>query len=691
MDLINVNDLDYSIFSIFKCERAPRGNPHGRTKKRYLRCVCAFDIETSTLPDIEQSIMYIWQFQIDELMTVYGRTWGEYFDFLHNVKRIISPHILVIYVHNLSFEFQFLKGLYAFDPVEVFAVESRKVLKCTMFDTFEYRCSYLHSNMSLSAFTRKMGVEDAKLSDFDYAKTRYPWSELTPDELHYCINDVRGLVQAIKKEMRMDKDTVYTIPLTSTGYVRRDGKRAMEEYNHAQLVELLPDVNVYCLLREGFRGGNTHANRWYSGDILHGVFSSDLCSAYPAAMFLFDYPMGRFYHEGTVTMERLTDLMVHKKKALLFRVCFYNVRLISRYIPVPYLARDKCRNIQNGHYDNGRILDADYLETTITDIDFKIIMGMYTWDRMSAFDLYYSKYGPLPQPLRDTVLKYYKRKTELKAMPGDPYDEEKEYFYFKSKNKLNSLYGMCAQDPVKDSLDFINGEFVQRDDPVDELLKKSNKKAFLSYAWGVWVTCWCRWMLQQGINAAGDAFVYCDTDSVKTVGPLDMSQFNDNIIKRCNELHGYADDRQGRRHYLGVFEPETDQDGYADFVTLGAKKYAYTEHGKLHITIAGVNKKRGAVELGDIHNFREGFIFRDAGGTESIYNDNVNYDYYIDGRKITITDNIVIKDSTYELGITEEYRRILAGCAEIKYSDHDIPGLYKLKRVSVDAPAERKI
>ena len=679
MDLISVQDVDYLLFEKLKAQAAPRGNPHGRKKnKRYCNAVCAFDIETTTLPDLEQAIMYIWQFQLDETVTIIGRTWEEFLEFLRNVREAIRPKVLCIYVHNLSFEFQFLKGIYAFQQDEVFAVEPRKVLKCTMYDTFEFRCSYLHSNMSLAAFTKKMGVPDAKLSDFDYSKVRYPWTELTEDELHYCINDVRGLVQALKREMSMDHDTLYTIPLTSTGYVRCDCKRAMEEFNHAQLMEMLPDAEVYTLLREGFRGGNVHASRWMSGDIIPGVYGQDLCSAYPAAMILYKYPMKPFFHEGPVTLERLMDLLQHKHKALLFRICFYDIKLISRYTGAPYLARDKCRNIQGGRFDNGRILEADYLETTVTDLDFRIIMKQYDWSAANPYDLYYSRYGKLPKPLRDTVIKYFRLKTELKQNPGDPYDADKEYFYFKAKNKLNSLYGMCAQDPVKDSIDFIDGQYIQRNDPVDELLKKSYRKAFLSYAWGVWVTCWCRTMLQRGIDAAGDRFVYCDTDSVKSIGPLDMSAYNDEIRALAEKNGGYADDPTGKRHYLGVFEDEYPS-GLESFVTLGAKKYAYVENGQLHITIAGVNKKKGAAELKDIRNFKEGFVFRDAGGTESIYNDDIHYDYFLDGHWILITDNVVIRESTYELGITEEYWRILKGAAEIKYADRDIPGLYHLK------------
>ena len=94
---------------------------------------------------------------------------------------------------------------------------------------------------------------------------------------------------------------------------------------------------------------------------------------------------------------------------------------------------------------------------------------------------------------------------------------------------------------------------------------------------------------------------------------------------------------------------------------MGAKKYAYTDDsGELHLTVAGVAKRKGAKELGKIENFKEGFIFADAGGTESVYNDNPEITtYYIDGHNLPITRNVVIRDSTYQLGLTAEYREIL--------------------------------
>ena len=130
---------------------------------------------------------------------------------------------------------------------------------------------------------------------------------------------------------------------------------------------------------------------------------------------------------------------------------------------------------------------------------------------------------------------------------------------------------------------------------------------------------------------------------------------------------------------MGVYEDE----GYtkpnrASF--MGAKKYVIEDKDKkLHITIAGVNKKYGGEELGVLENFKEGFIFSKSGGTEAIYNDKVDFVIKVDGHNIRVTDNMYIRDSTYTLGITAEYKAILDGLIDIKYSDRDIPGLYKVK------------
>lgn len=675
--IIKADEFDFNILSQIGVIHR---NKRKKGSKDYLNIVTAFDIETTRLSDIEQSVMYIWQYQFGSDLTIIGRNWSEWFKLLEGIAEYIKDiATLVIYVHNLSYEFQFLKGQYDFKSDEVFATEPRKVLKCTMFECIEYRCSYMLTNMSLDKFLKKYNVENKKLT-YDYNKKRYPWTELTDDEIAYCINDVKGLVQALYKQLESDDDNLATIPLTATGYVRRDVKLAMKSYNHLQLKEMLPSVKVYKALREAFRGGDTLSNRWNTEEIIENVKSVDIVSSYPASMLMCKYPMSRFILENP---DNFYKLYKNKNKALLFKVIFIGLDLRSNLEGHAYLSRDKCRDIEGAVYCNGRILRANYLETTITDVDYSIIEKRYKWVEMYVFKLWSSNYGMLPLQLRNTIINYYKVKTELK---GTKEDTDEYLFYMKNKEKLNSCYGMSVE-AIKDELEFIDGQFVYQDKPLKDLVNKHNKRAFLSYAWGVWTTCWSRKRLADGIDIVTKNgtepfnFIYSDTDSIKYVGDVDFSEYNNAVEQEAIRHNAYASDDKGVVHFMGVYEDE----GYKlpnRFKTMGAKKYVLEdENKKLHITIAGVNKHLGGEELGKLENFKEGFIFNKAGGTESVFNDNIDMYYLtLEGKRLHITDNLVIRDSTYTLGITAEYKAILDGLVEIKYSDHDIAGLYKVKR-----------
>ena len=299
------------------------------------------------------------------------------------------------------------------------------------------------------------------------------------------------------------------------------------------------------------------------------------------------------------------------------------------------------------------------METTITDVDFKIILDQYDFDDLCAFDVSYARYGKLPRSLIDTVIAYYKAKTELKNVPGQ------EIYYMKSKNKLNSIYGMMAQNPVKQDIVYNNCVWSTANEPEAEILAESNRKAFLCYQWGVWCTAWARYRLQEGIKLAGENFVYCDTDSVKYIGNIDWTAYNKQREKDSKASGAFATDPKGITHYMGVYEADGE---YSEFKTLGAKKYAYNYEpgGKTYVTIAGVTKKSGGAELdenGGLKAFSPGFTFVKAGGTEAIYNDDPEIKTVVrDGKQINITPNIVIKDSTYTLGITAEYASLLKNC-----------------------------
>ena len=661
MDKINtVDTFDYSIIAAAGCQKRRQGNQGRKNDKRvYKDLFCAFDIETTNHPDLEQAFMYIWQFQIED-QTIIGRTWIEFKEFIHNCRLKLKEHeYLMVYVHNLSFEFSFLKGIYNFKKDEVFSIEPRKVLRCTMWDHFEIRCSYLLTNMNLATFTKRMGVTQ-KLSgeDFNYTKIRYPWTELSDQELQYCIVDVQGLVEALKVYFKIENDNFYTIPFTSTGFVRRDVKRAMRHYNRQDLYNMQPDYEVFKILREAFRGGNTHANRYYANTIMDNIASYDRVSSYPDVQINELFPMSPWIREENVTAERACRIIYKHQRAALMRVGFRNIRLKDPLWGCPYIPKHKCRNLGPHYNDNGRILWADWLELSLTDPDLKIIMQEYDYDSITFYDFYHCRYGRLPKPLREEIQKFYRDKTELKGVAGQ------ELFYMLQKAKLNSIYGMSVQAPVKQTIDFIDGQWIEQEEPEQDLLNKNNAKAFLVYSWGVWTTAHARMELEKAINIVGpERFVYCDTDSVKFIddGKVSFNAYNESRKRTSKENGGVAADPAGHEHYLGVYENEGT---YKRFCTMGAKKYAFEDAaGELYITVAGVSKYKGAQELagrGGLDAFKEGFIWYDAGGLESIYNDDPDIkEVNIDGHKLQISSNVFLRPSTYTLGITGEYARIL--------------------------------
>lgn len=659
MVIETVNTFDYSLISETALQKRRKGNQGSRNNvRKYKDLYCAFDIETTNDLQLNQAYMYIWQFQIEE-HTIIGRTWGEFKIFCERIcSRLSDNEYLMIYVHNLSFEFSFLKGIYDFQPEDVFSIEPRKVLKCQMFDHLELRCSYLLTNMNLATFTSKMGVTQ-KLSgeEFDYKKIRYPWTQLTERELEYCVTDVKALVEALKVYFSIEHDNFYSISYTSTGFVRRDVKRAMRHYNKDDLNRMQADYEIFCILREAFRGGNTHANRYYADMIIENVSSYDRVSSYPDVQINNLFPMSQWVCETGADLERVCRLIYKHRRACLMRVGFTNIHLREPLWGCPYIPKHKCRCLTGFDNDNGRILAADYLEISLTDIDLKIILEEYDFDNITFYDFYHCRYGKLPKPLRDEVTKYFQLKTELKNVPGQ------ELNYHMSKAKLNSIYGMSVQSPVKQSIDYIDDQFIERTENETDLLEAANKKAFLVYAWGIWTTAHARYQLEIAIRKCGNNFIYCDTDSVKFIddGTIDFKQYNKSRKLDSIKNGGVAADRNGKKYYLGLYDYEGT---YKYFATMGAKKYCYVDQDdKLHITIAGVSKSIGARELtarGGIKAFREGFTFYKAGGTESVYNDIIEpFKVEIDGKTLNITSNVLIKDSTYTLGMTGDYKKIL--------------------------------
>lgn len=661
----------------------PRRKPNMPGGRWLSRAVCAFDIETSRIDlpiprgakQNSHSFMYVWQFQIEDL-TFMGRTWQEFFEFIDTLQKAVNscvrfvkadiPPRLIIWVHNLSYEWQFLQGIYPFKNDEVFLRDSRKPIYCRMYDVLEFRCSFIQSGMSLAHLTKQCGVEEKLSGDkFNYEKIRYPWTELSDYEKEYCIVDVRSLVACMKVRMDREGDTLQTIPYTATGYVRRDCKNAIKVAPYCfDVRDQKPNLSVYHMLREAFRGGNTHANRKYSGKVLSHVVSYDMTSCYPAQQLTKKFPCKPFkFLTGSLSMERILKY-IGLGYAVVARYIFKNIK-IKDGVTIPYLSLAKTKSIDFvGGLDNGRILYAGGCIAVLTEIDLEIVSNQYTWESVRVESAMLSKKDFLPKPYREVIQKYYNLKTILKGAVSD----EDKYLYQKSKERLNAVFGMSCQDPLHSEILYDDGEYNRKDlNEFPDEAEKSLQKAHFPYQWGVYVTAYARKALQDAIDIAGDKMVYCDTDSVKVAGEIDLSALNAKREKLAIKNGAVASDRNGVPHYMGVFEYEGC---YDRFVTLGAKRYCYEQDGKLHITVAGVvttkNPETGVPyaveELGRIENFTEGFIWKHSAGSMSVYNDNDNFSLLAtdgSGKTVLISPNVAIIPTTYKMTLGREYKTLL--------------------------------
>lgn len=660
-------------------------------KKKFDNNIYTFDIETTSyislygniipacdylkLSEKERkdgyymSCMYIWTFSINESV-YYGRTWEELADFWYRINELI-PERKIVFIHNLSFEFQFMQSVFVFD--NIMARKARKPMKCFIDDyNMEFRCTYMMSNCSLKFVAEVFNLPIKKLvGDLDYRLIRTPATKLTEKELMYCEHDCLVIYYYILRELETYPN-VDKIPITSTGHVRRELKELVDRdfsYKNKVRKAINTDPHIYNLLQQAFMGGYTHANWIYTDEILENIDSWDFTSSYPYVLVAYKYPSTEFRSCHITRVEDMLD-----KFAYIVVVRFKGVK--SNY-DNNFISASKCRNMYNVVYDNGRVMTADQLEITLTDVDFKLLLQAYSVDGYEILESYFSFYDYLPKQFIEFCLDKYVLKTKYKDVEG------MEVTYTKEKNKFNALYGMSVTNTIRDSViyDNIKGweEIPLTNEEIETALFDEKKKAFLSFAYGVWVTAHARNNLLQCVMLLDEYTAYCDTDSIKLLQGYDkniIDNYNKSVLKRLKTVSDKLDipferfapkDSKGNTRMLGVF----DDDGhYKRFITQGAKKYCVEQYNKdgdleLKITVAGV-PKAGAKCLNKIEDFRDDFVFTPDVTNKNglIYNEEQEPTTITDyqGNIYTVTDKTgcCLIPVTYVLGKSYDYDTLLS-------------------------------
>ena len=621
-----------------------------------------------------RACMYIWMFGINDIV-YYGRTWEEFKLFLLEIEENV-PERKIVFVHNLAFEFQFIKSEFHFQ--EVTARKSHKVMTALLKDyNIMFKCSYMMSNCRLESLPELFKLPVQKLvGNLEYEKIRHSETELTEQELRYCENDCLVVYHYILFELstyeRVDK-----IPTTSTGHVRRELMQlTLNDLGYKRVVRnsVNTDPIVYNRLQSCFAGGYTHANWIYTDDILKDVDSYDETSAYPYVLVTCKFPSKEF-RKGNI--KKREDMLKHF--AYILVVKFKNIK--SKYYN-NFISASKCREIKKAKYDNGRIIEAEEFEITITDIDFYFILDSYECE-YEILESWWSLYNYLPKKFINFVLDKYVAKTKYKNVEG------KELEYQKEKNKFNALYGMSVTNTIRDNVIY-KDEFEElfeeelTNEELEDKLQAEKKKGFLSFSYGVWVTAYARDNLLRRVLELDHYVLYCDTDSIKLKKGYDKTVFekyNKSVEERIRfvskvlniPFDKYSpEDVYHKKHLLGVFEYEKN---YLEFITQGAKKYAVKVkeknkktgllEEKIEITVAGVPKEKGSKALKSLNDFRDNFVFNfeETGKNLLIYVENqspfVLTDYK--GKESIVKDKsgCSLIPTTYVLGKALDYANLV--------------------------------
>ena len=590
---------------------------------QYYNIPCAFDIETTSFfrqsetSTEKVAIMYVWAFSICGYCVI-GRTWEEFvylIEYLSTEYDTNKNKRILIYVHNLSFDFSFFRKWLEWE--NVFASKSRTPIYALTVTGIEFRCSYLLSGYKLQFIAQNHLTKYHILKlvgDLDYDLIRHSKTPLSDAEIQYCLHDVKIIIAYIQEKIETENG-IQNIPLTKTGYVRRycrnmcfydtdkhlnsDAKKiAYQKY----MCRMKLTLSEYYQLKRAFQGGFTHANPFYIDKVLSDVSSFDFTSSYPAVMLSEKFP---------ITSSEIIQLPISEEEfnfnlnnfCCLFELELFDVQPLIFF--ENYITRYRCRELEKPVCSNGRIVSAKHLKITVTEQDYFIIKKFYKWSAQKIASFRRYKKGYLPKDFILAILKLYKDKTELKGVEGS------EVEYMQSKEMLNSCYGMAVTDILREEITYINNEWVGEGSRKDEKAEikepeniiyryNSNKSRFLYYPWGVWVTAYARRNLFTGILEFGGDYVYSDTDSIKVLHADRHKEY----IERYNKMIQFKvaemlsryklpidsaspKNKKGVVKTLGVWEYEGT---YKRFKTLGAKRYMVENEGGVNITVSGLNK-----------------------------------------------------------------------------------------------------
>lgn len=687
-----------------------------------------WDIETSKITCDNKEVMQVtylsnvvkMNYETGEIVSsIFHRTIEEVIGYFNTLEECI------VWSHNLDYELTFLlreledtkgeikynkngivEGIYHEEVQNIILRDKHSPLSIIIdsLPHITFRDTYAIFNKSVARLGEELGLP--KL-DYDYKKTRLPWSKLTQLDYDYNERDNIIVAKSLYKYMQDNKLPFEEIPLTFTSFVKRKRKQFIIENYGKKAVnkfffdrnEQLQDFNYFELILKTYQGGLTASNINETGILIDkGIYSIDIKSSYPYQMCSRFFP---FYSYKTT--EKFIGELANEYYKLgnfkgffgLFR--FKNIRVKNRN----YLLPISSSQLSKGYVSsdrvqfNGKLLSASEIIIPANNVDIDTINLVYKYDEIECLEIYAtSKQRRLRQEEISFLLSAFHKKETI--------TNKEDIEYALSKVYINSMYGVKVTTPIKSSysieegkineIDYFKFNEEERKKIYDNYVEKQN--AFTGtldiFTDGSYITSYARFMLvsmmcklvDEGCNV-----VYSDTDSIKFYLNGVDEEYIFNLINRENWLTTKDNKRNNRFKTfkeqfkitdndfnkicnLGIWEVENEIP-LPYFITFGAKKYGYITHeNKVKTTIAGCNKKYPAIAINNLAKLEnipliEAFKIVLAPGTqfdesasgrttakiEKRTREEMQH-YTYKGRRINQYGGIIIEDTTYTLNVS---------------------------------------
>lgn len=462
-----------------------------------------------------------------------------------------NHHGALIYFHNLKFDGSFILSWLmenGFNYEEKLLSHSKKGYSTLIGELGEFyqlkinfapnRQVTIYDSLKLIPLTVKKIAEAFKLP-IEKEKINYDEYTITDETLHYVFNDVRIVAMAL----RFFRDAGHTkMTIGSNSY--RSFMSSLENAKH-----LFPrlDRDLMIEMREAYRGGRSQVNPLFAGKILKNVKRFDINSMYPSIMAFKELPYGQPIELGkpNLTKFEIYQVMIHFK-------------LKEGHLPTLLKSGSLYSKIGDTYYTETQIP----ISIWISNIDLDIMKKHYDIYLLRYIKIY--GFRTTTTIFKDWIMENYKKKQSATGGLRLVY-----------KLMLNSLYGKFGSRPTgKNKIPFLNEDGI-----VDFRLTEEHDMGIYYLPMAIAITSWAHKLIDDAICKTGmKNFVYCDTDSIHTLGTLPDDWIDNNELGKF-KLEGVEDISKYVRQKTYIYK----QNGKWDITCAGMpdsiKKYLVREHG----------------------------------------------------------------------------------------------------------------